>query len=150
MSKGGVAEQRAKVVAEARKWLGTPYHHQADVRGSGVDCIMLLVRAFVDAGACAPVDPRPYRDEWFLHRSDELYLGGVLDYCVEVQAPRPGDIMLFRWGRCYSHGGLVTAADPLTIIHAYQPAGRVIEEVVATNGMLTEPRRRPRSFSFWA
>jgi NlpC/P60 family putative phage cell wall peptidase len=145
-----VTPVRARVVAEARKWLGTPYHHQADVRGAGVDCIMLIVRAFVDSGLCDPIDPRPYSDEWFLHRSDELYLGGIMSRCKEIQAPRVADIMLFRWGRCYSHGGVVTELEPLTIIHAYQPAGIVIEEVVATNGMLTEPRRRPRFFSRWS
>jgi NlpC/P60 family putative phage cell wall peptidase len=143
-------QQREQVVAEARKWIGTPYHCQADIRGAGVDCIMLIVRAFVDAGICAPFDPRPYSDEWFLHRSDEHYVDGVLERCTEVQSARPGDIMIFRWGRCYSHGGIVTVANPLTIVHAYAPARRVVEEAVAGNGMLTEPVRRPRFFSYWA
>lgn len=30
--------QRAAVVAEARSWIGTPYHNCADVKGAGVDC----------------------------------------------------------------------------------------------------------------
>jgi NlpC/P60 family putative phage cell wall peptidase len=140
---------RDTIIAEARKWAGTPYHCQADVKGAGVDCILLIVRAFVDSGMCEPFDPRPYSDEWFLHRSEEIYLGGVMSRCVEVQSPRPGDLMLFRWGRCYSHGGIVTSTAPLTIIHAYQPAGRVIEEAVAGNAMLTAPKRRPRFFSYW-
>ncbi len=36
-------ESRAIIVAEARKWVGTPYHSCADVRGAGVDCGMLIV-----------------------------------------------------------------------------------------------------------
>lgn len=147
---GDLAINRDRVVTEARKWIWTPYHHQADVLGAGVDCIMLVVRAFVDSGMTEPIDPRPYADEWFLHRSDELYLAGITSRCVEVQAARPGDVMLFRWGRCYSHGGIVTLTNPLTIVHAYQPAGRVIEEAVMHNADLTAPRRRPRFFSLWA
>ena len=27
------------VVAEPRRWLGTPYRHQASVRGEGADCL---------------------------------------------------------------------------------------------------------------
>ena len=40
--------QRAAVVAEARSWIGTPYHHAADVKGHGVDCAMLLIRVYCD------------------------------------------------------------------------------------------------------
>ena len=41
---------REKIVAEARSWIGTPYHNCADIKGVGVDCGMLLVRVFVDLG----------------------------------------------------------------------------------------------------
>ena len=30
------------MVAEARAWIGTPYVHQASVRGGGTDCLGLL------------------------------------------------------------------------------------------------------------
>ena len=36
---------RAAVVAAAREWIGTPYHHMADIKGVGCDCAMLLERA---------------------------------------------------------------------------------------------------------
>jgi cell wall-associated NlpC family hydrolase len=143
-------DHRNTIVAEARKWVGTPYHCQGDVLGAGVDCGMLIVRTFVDTGLVPPFDPRPYSDDWYLHRSEERYLGFVFERCKEVQAARPGDVVVFRYGRCYSHGGIVTVVDPMTIVHAYQPALRVVEEVVADNGMLSEPRRRPRIFSLWA
>ena len=69
------AMQRAAVVAEARSWIGTPYHHAADVKGHGVDCALLLVRVYCDLGLVEPFDPRPYTRDWFLHRSEERYLG---------------------------------------------------------------------------
>jgi NlpC/P60 family putative phage cell wall peptidase len=142
-------KQRAAVVAEARSWLKTPYHHAADVRGAGVDCGMLLVRVFVDTGLCEPFDPRPYPPDWMLHRSEEKYLGFVFDHTKEVDRPLPGDVMVFRYGRAYSHGGIVVMANPLTIVHAFTPVGRVIEDEVSSNSALCNPCRKPKFFSMW-
>jgi cell wall-associated NlpC family hydrolase len=142
--------QRAAVVAAARSWIGTPYHNCADIRGIGVDCGMLLVRVFVDAGLCPPFDPRPYPVDWHLHRSEERYLGFIFDRSREVVSPQPGDVMVLRYGRCYSHGGVVTISSPLTIVHAYHPARTVLEEAIAYNAVLSNAARKPRFFSFWA
>jgi hypothetical protein len=141
--------QRAAVVAEARSWLGTPYHNCADLKGVGVDCGMLLVRVFVDTGLVPPFDPRPYPADWHLHRSDEKYLGFIFDHGSEVEAPQPGDVVVFKIGRCYSHGGIVTVPAPLTIVHAYFQARRVIEEDITRDSRLMAPARKPRFFSFW-
>jgi len=142
--------QRAAVVAEARSWLKTPYHPMGDVKGAGVDCGMLLVRVFVDTGLCAPFDPRPYAPDWMLHRNEERYLGFVFDRTKEVERPMPGDVMVFRFGRCYSHGGIVTCANPVTIIHAFLPVRAVIEDEVMSNTALCNPGRKPKFFSYWA
>lgn len=143
------AKQRAAIVAEARSWIGTRYHNCADVKGAGVDCGMLLVRVFVDSGLCAPFDPRPYPPDWHLHRSEEKYLGFVFDRTHEVETPQPGDVAVFRFGRCYSHGGIVVETAPLAIVHAYAPAGCVLEERVQQSAVLSENIRKPRFFSYW-
>ena len=143
-------DQRHHVVREARSWVGTTYHPQGDIKGGGVDCGMLLVRVFVDTGLCEPFDPRPYADDWYLHRGEERYLGFIFDRTKEVAAPLPGDVMVFRYGRCYAHGGIVTIAFPLTIVHAFQPARVVLEEEVARNVPLCAVVRHPKFFSPWA
>ena len=125
--------QRAAIVAAARSWIGTPYHNCADIRGVGVDCGMLLVRVFVDTGLCAPFDPRPYPIDWHLHRGDERYLGFIFDRGREVTEPQPGDVMMLRYGRSYAHGGVVTKAQPRTIVHAFHPARMVLEEEIEHN-----------------
>ena len=33
---------RLEIVALARTWIGTPYHHQASTLGAGADCIGLV------------------------------------------------------------------------------------------------------------
>lgn len=142
-------KQRAAVVLAARAWVRTPYHPQGDIKGIGVDCGMLLVRIFVDTGLCAPFDPRPYADDWYLHRAEERYLGFVFDRTKEVATPLPGDVMVFRYGRCYAHGGIVTIVNPLTIVHAFQPALLVLEEEVARSPAICAPSRRPKFFSLW-
>jgi cell wall-associated NlpC family hydrolase len=144
------SDQRAAIVAAARSWIKTPYHNNADIKGVGVDCGMLIVRVFVDTGLCPPFDPRPYPPDWHLHRNEERYLGFVFDRCAEVSAPQPGDVMVLRFGRCYSHGGIVTVTAPLTIVHAYYKAHRVLEEDIGRNSILSDPLRKPRFFSFWA
>jgi len=129
---------RSKIIAEARSWIGTPYHNCADIKGVGCDCGMLLVRVFVDLKLVPPFDPRPYAADWHLHRGEERYLDALLSRASRVDAPKPGDVMLFRVGRCYSHGGVVTRSDPLTLVHASWPAKVVLEEVVAQNAMMRE------------
>ena len=119
---------RAAVVAEARSWIGTPYHHAADVKGAGVDCAMLLVRVYADLGFVEPFDPRPYPPDWMLHRSEERYLGFLLARAGRVERPGLGDVMLFRVGRCFAHGGIVSALNPLRIVHAFATVRLVVED----------------------
>ena len=144
------AEQRRAVVAAVRKWVLTPYHFEADILGAGVDCGMLLVRVFVDLGLVPPFDPRPYPPDWMLHRDEEKYLGWVYKACGPVEKPQPGDIALFRFGRCYSHGGIITEADPVALVHAFRDVNMVVEERIAQNPVLTMPIHRLAYFSYWA
>jgi cell wall-associated NlpC family hydrolase len=123
---------RAAIVAEARSWRGTRYRHAGDIKHVGVDCSMLIVRVFVDLKLVPPFDPRPYSPTWMLHRNEEEYLKQVFPRAIRIAAADvgPGDLVLFKVGRTYSHGGIVTIAKPLTIVHAYKPAGRVVEDQV--------------------
>lgn len=147
MSENG--QSRSAVVATARTWIGTPYHHMADLKGIGVDCAMILVRIFCDSGLVEPFDPRPYTRDWMLHRNEERYLGFLLQRTHEVAVPDMGDIALFRVGRCYAHGAIVTKSDPLHILHAFAGVGCVIEEELSRNVDLGARLSTTRFFSHW-
>ena len=108
--------QRQAVVDEARGWLRTPYHHQGRVKGGGVDCAMLLCDVYHRAGLIPFIDPRPYPADWNLHRGAERYLGWVEQYAHRVELPRPGDIVMWKFGRCFAHGAIVEAWP--SVIHA--------------------------------
>jgi len=115
---------RAAVVAEARRWLGTPFHHAARVKGHGVDCLMLLAEVYERAGICDHVAPPFYVPDWHLHQGAERYAEGLLRYARPIEGPPlPGDIALFRFGRTFSHGAIVTSWPRL--IHAYWSQGVV-------------------------
>jgi cell wall-associated NlpC family hydrolase len=117
------AAARTRFVAEALTWIGTPFRDCADVKGGAVDCAMLMVRSAVDTGLIPPFDPRPYSPRWMLHRSEEKFLAIVRDRlgAKETDTPRFGDVHLYQFGRCYSHGGIRINAHE--IVHAYGAAG---------------------------
>lgn len=142
-------EDRARVVAEARSWLGCPYHHAANVRGAGVDCAFLLIEVFSDLGLIERFDPRPYSRDFMLHRDEEKYLGQLLARARPVEILEPGDVIMFRVGRLYAHGGIVTRAEPLSIVHAFAPAGCVVEEDIHRCGYLQEKMPNAKFFSYW-
>jgi len=116
-----------QALAEAHTWLGTPWHHEGDVKGAGVDCAMLLVRVFVAVGAIPPIDPRPYPMDHMLHSGQERFLAWLerfADPIADGQAPRPGDVVLYRVGRCFSHAAIVTQWP--NIIHAFRDERQVV------------------------
>lgn len=118
------AELRAKVVAEAQTWLGTPFHHEARVKGAGVDCGQFVIAVFENVGLIEHIETDHYPPDFHLHRDVEWYASNLLAYCDEVNSPDnllPGDIVLFKIGRVYSHGAIVV--DWPWAIHAYVPRG---------------------------
>lgn len=114
---------REKVIAEATSWIGTPYHHQARVKGHGVDCGTLLIEVFHRCGLIPNVNPGNYSMEWHLHHSAEQYLNWVEQYADPVLQPLPGDVAIFRFGRTFSHGTIVV--DWPNVIHAHRDEQQV-------------------------
>ena len=142
--------QRMNVVRIARTWIGTPYLSNAMVRGAGADCATLLVGVYREAGMIPPdFDPRPYPTQWHLHQSDEQYMKIVMGFARMIEPPPlPGDVVLFKLGRVFAHGGIVSEWP--NIIHARAP-GRVWEEDASRDsfGKHALWRLEQRFFSYW-
>jgi len=135
------AQQRQAVTAEARTWLGTPYHHHGRLKGVGVDCGQSLCAIYEAAGVTAPIDPGTYSTAWHLHRSEELYVQWLERVgAVRTDVPVAGDVALFRFGRTFSHGGVLV--DRQTVLHAY-----VSQAVILTR--LDEAPLAGRPVQFW-
>lgn len=111
--------RRARVVQEARTWLGTPYHHHGRIKGVGVDCAMLLAEVYAYCALVPHIDAGVYPRDWHLHRTEELFLGWLQRVGARpVQTPAPGDVAVYRFGRTFSHGGIVVD-DARTVVHSY-------------------------------
>ena len=104
------------------------------MKGHGVDCAMILIRVYCDLGIVEKFDPRPYTRDWFMHRGEEKYpTGHLFGHSKEVRDPGLGDIVVFQIGPFYGHAGIVSRMEPFSIIHAFAPAGRVVEDIVETS-----------------
>jgi len=130
---------RAAVVEEAKTWLRTPWVHDQCVKGAGVDCGRLLKACFVGPGVVAEFEIEPYPMDWMLHREEEKYLGFVEAHMDRVETPLPGDIVVWKFGKCFSHGAIVV--DWPVIIHAYRPE-RAVVWGDGTKGALAREHRR--------
>lgn len=132
---------REKIVAAAKEWLRTPFHHNARIKGAGCDCLQLLIAVFSEVGLLNKTDFGDYTHDWHMHHNEEKYLEGVMKHAKKVEAPQPGDVALFRFGRCVSHAAIVV--DWPLVIHAYHNAGVVYAGAY-------DAELRGRLHSFWS
>ena len=107
-------------VALARGWIGTPYQHQACVKGAGTDCLGLVIGVWREMGG--PVPPRPaYTPDWAEASGRETLLDAARAYLVPIRNrdARPGDVLAFRLRPDLPVKHLGILATPTTFIHAY-------------------------------
>lgn len=118
-----IQHERSAVIAEAKAWIGTPYHSNAAIRGAGADCALMPLAVYRAVLPRLPkIEPPRYVEQWHLHRGEEMYLDYVRALGGrQVDQPEPGDFALFRQGRLYSHGAIVVAWP--RIIHAVNVSG---------------------------
>jgi NlpC/P60 family putative phage cell wall peptidase len=120
------------IVQLARAWIGTPYVHQASVRGVGCDCLGLLRGVWRDLGRDEPEEMPNYSPDWSEATGAETLYMALARHLREIApaALAPGDIALFRMFRHdpAKHCGIVgKGRGNLTLIHARQNK-RVSEE----------------------
>lgn len=119
----------ARVVQEARLWLGTPYVHQASVRGAGTDCLGLLRGIWRAIHGSEPVAIPAYTRDWSeAEEREDLIEAGMrwLLPCGPDMAE--GDVLVFRMrtGAVAKHLGIVSSiGQDAAFIHAYTGHGVV-------------------------
>jgi cell wall-associated NlpC family hydrolase len=141
------AEQRAAVITEAHSWIGTPYAHRQRLKGVAVDCAQLPLAVYEATGVLPPTDVGEYPAQWHLHRSEERYLGWLerLASPIRQDQLRPGDFLVYRFGRAYSHGAILVQ-DGL-VVHAYARARGVTLDDPNHHEDLRDRERL--AFTFW-
>lgn len=119
-------EERQAVVTEALSWAtpATPYHHLGRIKGpqGGVDCGMYLYEVWNRALPLNPFEIMPYNPQWHFHRNGEQYVDYLLLRTNEMpippeRVPLPADIVVWRFGRTFSHGAIVVEWPK--VVHAF-------------------------------
>lgn len=126
----------AAIISEARLWIGTPYLHQASVRGAGTDCLGLLRGVWRSVFGEEPETVPAYTADWAEPSRQEVLLEAAHRRLVPkpVQEAQIGDVLLFRMreGSIAKHLGLQSeTGDHPRFIHAYTGYG-VIESSLST------------------
>ncbi len=142
--------QRAEVLRIARTWIGTPFHDQQKCKGAGVDCAQFIAAIFEEAGLIDIVDIGYYSPQWFLHRDEERYLSYVLPRAMEIveREAMAADLVVFKIGRCFAHGAILTEEGWPHVIHAYKPEG-IVTFGRGDAGDLSSRQRRFFRYAGW-
>jgi NlpC/P60 family putative phage cell wall peptidase len=124
------------VVKAARGWIGTPYRHQASVRGVGADCLGLVRGLWREVVGPEPECPPPYTRDWSEPQGEERLWRAALRHLPPVAADAPwqaGQVLLFRMraGAVAKHLGVLSDAGGCpAFVHAYSGRG-VIESALS-------------------
>jgi NlpC/P60 family putative phage cell wall peptidase len=115
--------RRTTIIEEARSWIGTPYRHQASLKGIGCDCLGLLRGVWKSVMGAEPELPPPYSPDWAEAGADTL-VAAARKHLIEIppETFEPGDVLLFRWrdGMPAKHCAIATSPD--SMIHAHDGA----------------------------
>ena len=120
--------QAEAAVAEAKRWIGTPYVHQAAMQGAGTDCLGLLRGVWRALYGAEPETIPAYTQDWSEPSNTEELWQAARRWLVEVprRDVKVGDVLLFRMraGSVAKHLGIVSAAGlEASFIHAYTGHG---------------------------
>lgn len=140
---------RGAIVEEARRWAGTPYHHQARLKGVGVDCAGLIIGVGAALGIM-PFDEIRFREfANYARQPNPNQMRRALEaHLVEIpeHVAGEGDVMWLEWrvglpmhlAICATVAdepeqelsalwGQVVMSGRSTMIHATSEVGRVVE-----------------------
>lgn len=125
---------RSLIVAETRDWIGTPYQHQASLKGVGCDCLGLVRGVWRAVIGQEPERAPPYAPDWAEASSGEPLADAAARHLIAIDRDKlePGDVLLFRWRNHLpaKHAAIVTSygADRHgTMVHAHD--GAAVAEV---------------------
>jgi cell wall-associated NlpC family hydrolase len=119
------------VVAQAREYLETPFRHQGRTPGRFLDCVGLCACTGKALGLDIQ-DATDYRrtPDWTRFKAEFEKNGKWLGNTVGVAVP--GTMVILREGRYQTHCGIIGEKDgKKTLIHAYEPRGKVVEELLS-------------------
>ncbi|MBX3523232.1 MAG: C40 family peptidase [Xanthobacteraceae bacterium] len=118
-----------EIVAAARGWIGTPYRHQASLKGVGCDCLGFLRGVWREVQGSEPELPPAYSADWAEAGARETLADAARRHLLEISLGEiaPGDVLLFRWRAHLPAKHCAIIATPKRMIHAHD--GAAVAEV---------------------
>jgi NlpC/P60 family putative phage cell wall peptidase len=120
---------RTRIVDEARAWIGTPYRHQASLKGVGCDCLGLVRGVWRAVLGPEPELPPAYSADWAEASGKESLAEAATKHLVPVplESAQAGDVLLFRWRANLpaKHAAILVSSDRM--VHAHD--GVAVREV---------------------
>jgi NlpC/P60 family putative phage cell wall peptidase len=115
---------RPDIVVLARTWIGTPYHHQASIKGAGADCIGLIRGVYRELHGREAQAVPAYTRDWAEGSGQETLLEAARRHLVEIapNAAAPGSVLVFRYrgATIAKHAAILATRE--TMIHAMEGA----------------------------
>ena len=120
---------REQIVAEARTWIGTPYRHQASLKGVGCDCLGLVRGVWRAVLGTEPERAPPYSPDWAEALQRETLAQAAARHLVPTahDGLLPGDVLLFRWRAHLPANHMAIVSAPDMMVHAHD--GAAVTEV---------------------
>lgn len=118
----------SRIVTAARGWIGTPYLHQASVRGAGADCLGLLRGIWREVLGPEPETVPSYSPDWSEAARREDLAEAAGRWLVPTADWQAGTVLLFRMreGAVAKHLGILSVAGEAGwFVHAYSGHGVV-------------------------
>lgn len=115
---------RQSIVTEARRWIGTPYCHQASLHNIGCDCLGLVRGVWRTLIGEEPEAMQPYSPDWAEACGlENLIAAGHRHFSpVALADALPGDVVLFRWRAYLPAKHIAILGSAHTMIHAHDGA----------------------------
>jgi NlpC/P60 family putative phage cell wall peptidase len=115
---------RNAIVTEAREWIGTPYRHQASLKGIGCDCLGLVRGVWRNCVGTEPEMPSPYMPDWAEASGEETLAEAAMRHLLPVARDEfaGGEVLLFRWRDGFVAKHIAIATPENTMIHAHDGA----------------------------
>lgn len=112
---------RHAILAEAREWIGTPYQHQASLKGAGCDCLGLVRGVWRAIYGDEPEAAPAYTPDWAERRGVETLLQAARRHLIEtpIAGAAPGDVLLFRMDAAAPAKHAAILDEENRLIHAY-------------------------------
>ncbi len=115
---------RSTIVASSRRWIGTPFHHQASLFQIGCDCLGLVRGVWREVIGPEPETTPPYGLDWAAAEAGDYLRDALARHLHPISRLdyRAGDVLLFCF-RPYGPATHLGVATSIThMVHAHSGA----------------------------